>query len=94
VDPAVGVFASRLGPASYAQCQHCIDQGAEYIDAVLMWVALNGGVESSPEMKHSLISFQDDKYIDWDEISAFYMEREDDILDFAKANFPDFKFYR
>lgn len=76
------VYASGLGPVSYARCETCIEEGAEAIGIICLRLFFNGGparaAESSQESwwRQSARTYLEGRYVGWAEIVAAYPEFE------------------
>jgi hypothetical protein len=79
--------ASGIAPVSYRRCAECISRHAENINLVMMRLAADGFDGNEFDYCKSLISFDDGRYIDWDEIKALFVENRDDIIASFKADF-------
>jgi hypothetical protein len=83
------VWASGLGPTSYARCKTCLDQGAESIGVICLTIFLQGGPacaeenDSSDWWLHGVKTYFENRYIGWQEILTIYPEYE---AQFMKGN--------
>jgi hypothetical protein len=76
------VWASGIGPTSYACCKTCLDQGAESIGVVCLRIFLDGGPVSvektdwGSDWSHVVKTYYEGRYIGWQEILTVYPEYE------------------
>ena len=76
------VCDSALGPTSYARCETCLEEGAEKIGVICLWIFQEGGPANAEKndpgdwWPYGVKSYDDGRYIGWPEILAIYPRYE------------------
>lgn len=74
------VFASSLGPASFAYCDECVTRGAEPLWMVATAIFKDGGLENFDSAGlSSIVTFSEGRYEDIDYVMNIYPQIEGDI---------------
>ena len=76
------VYASGMGPVSYAMCKTCISEGAEILGLICLRLFFHGGPDRVTDRddgewwRNSVRTYMDGDYVGWPEIVAAYPEFE------------------
>ena len=85
---AEAAIPSGLAPVSSPQCLSCQKVGAEPLEVVHTWIALNGGTEKCAEFARGIVSIYSGASINWQRIVELYNANEEEILTGVEDNFP------
>tara|TARA_R110000868_G_scaffold405577_1_gene685084 strand:- start:2428 stop:2745 length:318 start_codon:yes stop_codon:yes gene_type:complete len=81
------VQASGLAPVSYNVCRQCVEEGAEPIGVVEIWVTLQVNLADETPPLPNLKSYLNGAYIGWDQIRKHVLDHQDEIREMVKVEF-------
>lgn len=72
------VYASRLGPMSFAYCEICREKGSEPLPATCLRIYVYGGIDAAKysDLK-DIVTYIEGEYVGFDEASQAYPDWEE-----------------
>jgi hypothetical protein len=82
------LISSGCAPVSYNSCVKCKKHRAESIDIACTWIYLEGGPDLAPDHKLRLVSFLNEAYVGWPEISNYFDSHKEELEEFFTSTTP------